>query len=89
MKTGAILINTARGACVNAADLAVALASGKLAGAGIDVYPEEPVRADSPLLTAPHIVLAPHLGASTAENMDRIGTIAEGIIADLAAGKLA
>lgn len=88
MKRGAILINTARGACVNAEHLADALDSGRLAGAGIDVYPQEPVQADSPLLTAKNIVVAPHLSSSTAENMTRIGEIAERLIGDFAAGKL-
>ena len=89
MKTGAILINTARGVCVNPHDLAAALSSGKLGGAGIDVYCQEPVPAESPLLKAPNIVLTPHLGASTAENLGRIGVIAERLIADFAAGRLA
>lgn len=86
MKTGAVLINTARGACVVDEDLAAALRSGKLAGAGIDVYRSEPVESDSPLLTAPNVVLAPHLGASTRENMARVGAIAAQIVADFAAG---
>ncbi len=82
MKTGAIVINTARGKCINTADLVAALESGKLRAAGIDVYPKEPVETDSPLLTAKNIVLAPHLGASTDENMTRIGLIAERLIGE-------
>ena len=88
MKQGAILINTARGACVNSADLVAALESGRLGGAGIDVYEKEPVGEDSPLLSAPRVVLTPHLGASTAENMGRIAETAVRLVADLVEGRL-
>lgn len=88
MKTGAIIVNTARGACIVDADLVAALASGKLRAAALDVYAEEPPPADSPLLTAKNVVLAPHLGASTKENMTRIGEIATRLIAEFAAGTL-
>ena len=50
MKDGAYLLNTARGACINEADVAEALKNGKLAGAGADVVSVEPMRADNPLL---------------------------------------
>jgi D-3-phosphoglycerate dehydrogenase len=66
-KKGARLLNCARGELINDADLAAALESGRLAGAGLDVFDPEPLPADSPLRTAPNIVLTPHLGASTAE----------------------
>lgn len=60
MKPSAFLINTSRGPLVDDADLAEALRTGAIAGAGLDVLPEEPPRADQPLLNAPNCVLTPH-----------------------------
>ena len=66
LKPGAIILNVARGGIVDEGAVAEALASGHLAGAGIDVFDEEPP-VTSPLLGAPNTLLTPHLGASTAE----------------------
>ncbi len=72
MKKGAYLINTCRGPVVKTEDVAAALNAGTLGGYATDVYDKEPPEL-SPLLTAPRAVLTPHLGASTEENLLRLG----------------
>lgn len=74
MKDGVVLINTARGKLVNENDLAEALESGKVRYAGLDVYQQEPPT-ESPLLALENVMLTPHLGAQTFENMERISDI--------------
>ena len=73
MKQGAILIHCARGGVVDEAALGEALKSGRLAGAALDVFPEEPVKGTHPLAGLENVILTPHLGASTAEGQDRSG----------------
>jgi phosphoglycerate dehydrogenase-like enzyme len=80
-KHGAYLINTARGKIVVEQDVAEALRSGRLAGYATDVWYSDPPE-NSPLLEAPHTVFTPHIGASTAENMERIAIIVERVIED-------
>jgi len=72
-KDGLILVNTGRGKCIVDADVAAALTSGKLRAYGTDVWPSDPPPADCPLLSAPNVFMAPHLGASSKENLGRIG----------------
>jgi len=66
MKPGAVLVNTARGGIVDEAALADALESGHVYAAGLDVYEQEPLATDSPLLDHPRVVLVPHIGSATA-----------------------
>jgi D-3-phosphoglycerate dehydrogenase len=73
MKDGVIIINTGRGKCVEENALAEALKSGKVRAYGTDVWPSDPPPAEYPLLHAPNVFMAPHLGASSKENLGRIG----------------
>lgn len=68
MKPTAILINTARGGIVNEDDLAEALQTGKLLGAGLDAFAAEPPGADCPFYTMKNVVITPHIGGNTADN---------------------
>ncbi|MBN1892951.1 hydroxyacid dehydrogenase [bacterium] len=73
MKDGVAIVNTGRGKCVVEADLVEALKSGKVKAYATDVWTSDPPPADCPLLTAPNVIMAPHIGASTKENLLRIG----------------
>jgi len=73
MKPSAVLVNCARGALVDEAAVADALNAGRLAGAAVDVFANEPPQA-SPLLGAKNVVLTPHLGASTEEAQTAVST---------------
>ncbi|MGI8585711.1 MAG: phosphoglycerate dehydrogenase [Thermoleophilaceae bacterium] len=74
MRDGALVVNCARGELVDHEALQRALESGRVAGAALDVFPEEPIT-DHPLFAMPGVVVTPHLGASTAEAQDRAGII--------------
>jgi D-3-phosphoglycerate dehydrogenase len=84
MKDGVIIVNTARGGCVDEADLKTALESGKVRAYATDVFLSDPPDDDSPLFDAPNVVMTPHIGASSGENMLRIGDVVVRILEDFA-----
>ena len=73
MKDGAVVVNTGRGLTVDAAAMKAALESGKIACYATDVWDSDPPSEDYPILSAPNVLMAPHLGASSVENLLRIG----------------
>jgi D-3-phosphoglycerate dehydrogenase / 2-oxoglutarate reductase len=86
MKDGVRIVNVARGKLLVEDDLRAAIDSGKVAGAALDVFREEPVT-NSPLFGYPNVVVTPHLGASTTEATDRAGyQAAEQVVAALTGG---
>lgn len=87
MRPGAIIINTARGELIDEAALHDAIASGRLRGAGLDVFAAEPVRADNILLTLPQIVATPHLAWLTPETLARSMAVARENCRRIAAGE--
>ena len=87
MKPGAILVNTARGGIVDEAALVEALRSGQLAAAGLDVFAEEPVSTDNPLLGLDNVIVSPHAAWLTADTMERYLTAAIRNCRRLADGK--
>lgn len=87
MKDGVRLINVARGGIIDEQALADAVQSGKVAGAAMDVFTDEPPKADNPLLGDPRIICTPHLGASTAEAQERVALDVAEQIVDVLSGK--
>ena len=86
-KRGVLIVNAARGGIVDEQALLVALESGKVGGAALDVYEKEPPPPDHPLLAHPRVILTPHLGASTEEAQERVAVeIAEQVVAYLTEG---
>ena len=88
LKPGSIILNVARGGILDEAAVAEALASGHLAGAGIDVFEQEPPTG-SPLLDAPNTLLTPHLGASTEEAQVLVSEEVAAQVLDVLAGRSA
>lgn len=73
MKPTAYLVNTARGGIVDEPALHAALTAGKLAGAGLDVFEQEPPSQDNPLFKLSSVIIAPHMAGVTLESLDRMG----------------
>ena len=87
MKNGVRIINCARGGIVDEHDLADAIKAGKVAGAALDVYVDEPPSADHPLLKLDQVITTPHLGASTDEAQLNVAiAVAEQMVDFLARG---
>ncbi len=87
MKDGVYIVNTGRGMTVVEEDMVEALNSGKVAGYATDVWYSDPPE-NSPITDAPNTVMTPHIGASTKENLLRIGDVIEELIGKFADGKL-
>jgi D-3-phosphoglycerate dehydrogenase len=87
MKTGAFLVNTGAGSCVDPAALAAALEAGAIAGAALDVFDGHPLPATSPLISAPNVILTPHIGGATAQTVERHSRMMTGEIERFLAGK--
>jgi D-3-phosphoglycerate dehydrogenase len=87
MPRGAVLVNTARGGLLDYDATVDALESGQLGAAAFDVFPSEPVPPGSRLLTAPNVVMTPHLAGATRQTAHRAGSIAAEAVAAYLAGK--
>ena len=87
MKDGVYLVNTARGKIIDQPALIDALKKGKVAGAALDVFEEEPLNPSNPLTSMDNVILTPHLAASSREAMRRMAVqAAEGVMAVLRGG---
>ncbi|MHB1416529.1 MAG: 2-hydroxyacid dehydrogenase [Chloroflexota bacterium] len=86
MKESAILVNTSRGGVVDQQALVERLSAGKLAGAGLDVFADEPLGADSPLRGFANVVLTPHVAGASEEAVRRTFAVSFGNIARMIAG---
>jgi len=87
MKDGVRIVNCARGGVVDEAALGAAIASGKVAGAALDVFETEPPGGENPVLALEPVSFTPHIGASTVEAQARVGAEAAQIVIDFAASQ--
>jgi phosphoglycerate dehydrogenase-like enzyme len=87
MKPDGTLINTSRGPVIDEEALVEALHAGRLAGAALDVFEEEPLPANHPLLSVPNTLLTPHISSSTRESLDRMSLQAAQGILDILHGR--
>jgi D-3-phosphoglycerate dehydrogenase len=87
MRPDAIVINTGRGGLIDEAALATALGAGRIAGAGLDTFAQEPPAADHPFWSEPRLVMTPHIGGVTTAANERVGVDAAQGIIDVLAGR--
>ncbi len=87
MKPGAYLINTSRGAVVDQAALAQAVAQGVIAGAALDVFSPEPLPRDHPLYSLPNVILTPHVSFYSEESVRELEVQAAENVAAIFAGR--
>ena len=87
MKSGSVLINTARGGLVNENDLAEALRSGHLRAAALDVLSIEPPPADHPLIALENVIVSPHVASFDTQAIEDMGNAAAQNVVDLLAGR--
>src|SRR5204863_5959224 len=87
MKPGAVLVNTSRGGLVREADMIPALKEGKLGGAALDVFEEEPTPVDNPLRFLPNVILAPHAAGVDVKSLEDMARSAAEAIASLRKGE--
>lgn len=88
MKREAIIVNTARGPVIDQEALVVALRLERIAGAGLDVFSDEPIDSDHPLAQLPHVVLTPHIGSASHATRHKMAELAVDNVLDVFAGRL-
>lgn len=87
MKKSAVFVNVSRGGTVDEAALYEALVSGQIWAAGLDVFAQEPVPLDHPLLSLPNVVALPHIGSATIQTRDEMARLAAANIVAVLSGK--